>query len=256
MQYPPKRHRQRTAGSSVFHSLGPAVLRRYCGYTITKLALMLMYCVLLAATGCNRTSPSVPQTIPSGISWASMLSDAADLRKLATPLEVNAASRMSSSSKDPGKVMLASLAPQITGDMDHGFFTEVIDEKDGVRATLGDFDGPGAITWVWSANPVGTIGLFIDGQPTPALKMPFEEFLAGRFLPVRELYASVTSLGHNLHFPIVHATHCRFTIPASFPRQLPRKQRATDRRWQHSDAGRGRWSGAFRRMCAWRGQSE
>ena len=108
--------------------------------------------------------------------------------------------------------MLASLAPKILGDMDHGFFTEVMDDKDGVRATLGDFDGPGVVTWVWSANPVGTIGLFIDGQEKPALKMSFEDFLGGHFLPVRKPYASVTSLGHNLHFPIIHATHCKLVL--------------------------------------------
>ena len=52
--------------------------------------------------------------------------------------------------------MLAYLAPQIIGDMDYGFFSEVTEGKDGVRATLAEFSGPGAVTWVWSANPVGT----------------------------------------------------------------------------------------------------
>ena len=169
-------------------------------------------CVLLAGVGCRREPSRTPPVLPSGISWASMLSDAADLRTLARPLGADASSRMFSSCSDTGKVILANLAPQIYGDMDHGFFTEVVDDTNGVRATLGEFDGPGAVTWVWSANPVGTIGLFIDNQETPALKMPFVDFLGGRFLPVRDPYASVTSLGHNLHFPIVHAKHCKLVL--------------------------------------------
>lgn len=166
----------------------------------------------MIAAGCNRDTHFIPPAVPPGISYASMLLDATDLQKLALPVEYTASSRMFSSCKDPKKVMLASLAPQILGDMDHGFFTEVMDDKDGVRATLGDFDGPGAVTWVWSANPVGTIGLFIDELEKPALKMSFEDFLGGCFLPVHEPFASVTSLGHNLHFPIIHAKRCKLVL--------------------------------------------
>jgi hypothetical protein len=168
--------------------------------------------LLLCVTGCGRPTPDPAACLSPGISWASLLYEAADLRTLARPVATHAASRMFSSSKDTNKVMLASLAPQITGDMDHGFFAAVQDEEDGVCATLGEFVGPGAVTWIWSANPSGTIGVFIDGQTEPALKMPFVDFLAGRFLPVREPYASVTSLGHNLHFPIVHATRCKVVL--------------------------------------------
>ena len=108
--------------------------------------------------------------------------------------------------------MLAHLAPQIFGDMDHGFFKEVVDNKDCVTATLAEFDGPGVVTWVWSANPLGTLNLFVDGQASPVLSLSFEDFLDGRFLPVSEPFSTVTSLGHNLHFPIVHARHLKLTL--------------------------------------------
>jgi len=42
----------------------------------------------------------------------------------------------------PKKVMLAFWRKRFL-EHGHGFFTEVIDDKDGVRATLGDFDDPG-----------------------------------------------------------------------------------------------------------------
>jgi len=125
---------------------------------------------LATAMACHREISNNPPVVPPGISWASMVSDAVDLRTLAMPVETGALSRMFSSCKDLGKVMLATLAPRILGDMDHGFFTEVVDDKDGVRATLAEFDGPGAVTWIWSANPVVTLGLFIDGKEMPAAR--------------------------------------------------------------------------------------
>lgn len=177
-----------------------------------RLFLLVIPVLVLNVTGCRRPTPDPAASLQPGISWASLLYEAADLRTLARPVESNAASLMCSSSKDTNKVMLASLAPHITGDMDHGFYAAVRDESDGVCATLGEFEGPGAVTWVWSANPCGTIGVFIDGATQPALKMPLADFLAGRFLSVREPYASRTSLGHNLHFPIVHAKHCKLVL--------------------------------------------
>ena len=171
-----------------------------------------LVCLLVVTTGCGRDHTDQAVNIPAGVSWASLLSDATDLRNLAAPIPPGAISKMVSSCLDSNKVMLANLAPKILGDMDHGFFKEVVNDKDGVRATLAEFDGPGVVTWVWSANPVGTLGLFIDGCEAPAIRMSFSDFLSGCFLPVRDLYASVTSLGHNLHFPIVHTSHCKLVV--------------------------------------------
>jgi len=173
---------------------------------------ILAFCVLITLTGCNRETSHNPTVLPTGISWLSLLSDAAELKTLAHPVEAGTTSKMFSSCSDTGKVMLANLAPKVTGDLDHGFFTEVVDAPNGVLATLAEFDGPGVVTWVWSANPTGTLLLFIDKQEEPVLKMPFADFLAGKFLPVRTPYASVTSFGHNLHFPIVHANHCKLVL--------------------------------------------
>ncbi len=168
--------------------------------------------VLLLGAGCNRETSTNPTVLPPGISWGSLLSDATELHTLAHPVEAGSTSKMFSSCSDTGKVMLANLAPKVTGDLDHGFFTEVVDVPNGVLATLAEFDGPGVVTWVWSANPVGTLLVFIDKQEEPVLKMPFSDFLGGGFLPVRTPFASVTSFGHNLHFPILHAKHCKLVL--------------------------------------------
>jgi len=174
--------------------------------------LSFVFCVLLLGTGCNRGNNDNPPVLPPGISWCSLLSDATELKTLARPVEPNTSSKMFSSCSDTGKVMLANLAPKVTGDLDHGFFTEVQDTPKGVLATIGEFDGPGVVTWVWSANPTGTLLIYIDKQEKPALHIPFADFLAGNFLPVSSPYASLTSFGHNLHFPIVHANHCKLVL--------------------------------------------
>jgi len=176
--------------------------------------LLLLVFTVLAGIGCNREASRTPPVVPPDISWYSLLSDATELQALARPVEPGTSSRMFSSCSETGKVMLANLAPKVTGDLDHGFFTEVVDTSNGILATIGEFDGPGVVTWVWSANPSGTLLIYIDKQEKPALHIPFADFLAGNFLPVSSPYASLTSFGHNLHFPIVHAKHCKLVLSA------------------------------------------
>jgi hypothetical protein len=172
-------------------------------------------CVLLlglGAAGCGRSNGEVRASMPPGVSWYSLLAESTDLSMLAQRVEPAVRSRMVSSASDPHKVMLAHLAPEMIGDMDYGCFTEVVTNRDGYSATLGTFNGPGVVTWVWSANPVGTLSLYVDNTNRPALSMPFEAFLHGDFLPVREPFGTVTSQGHNLHFPIVHAKFCKCVV--------------------------------------------
>ena len=132
---------------------------------------ILVCCLLTPMTACRRDHENIRIAIPPGISWASLLSDAADLRTLASPVGTDI-SKMFSSSSDTGKVVLAHLSPEIYGDMDHGFFKDVIEGPDGVKATLAEFAGPGVVTWVWSANPRGILHLFIDDMEHSALSMP------------------------------------------------------------------------------------
>jgi len=185
------------------------------GWFATIAGISLAVYGLFTLTGCQQETSRTPPVVPLGVSWYSLLSDATELQALARPVEPGTASRMFSSCSDTGKVMLAHLAPRATGDLDHGFFAEIKDTPKGVIATIGEFNGPGVVTWVWSANPIGTLLIYIDNQKKPALQMPFADFLAGNFLPVSSPYASLTSFGHNLHFPIVHTNHCKLVLSTS-----------------------------------------
>jgi hypothetical protein len=193
--------RQITAGALVWRATG---------------ALLLS----LGAAGCGRGNVEGPTGVPPEISWHSLLAEAMDFSTLARRVDPAVRARMFSSAADSRKVMLAHLAPETIGDMDYGFFTEVTTNRDGYCATLAAFTGPGVVTWVWSANPVGTLNLYVDNTNQAALSMPFEAFLKGSFLPVREPFGTVTSQGYNLHFPIAHAKSCKLVVKVSRLRDL------------------------------------
>ncbi|MCX6927605.1 MAG: hypothetical protein NT154_31010 [Verrucomicrobia bacterium] len=137
---------------------------------------------MLAAAGCGRSKVESAVSTTAGVSWYSLLEEAGDFSSLARRIGPGTKAKMFSSAKDSSKVMLAHLALEIIGDMDYGFFTEVTTNKGGVSATLAEFTGPGVVTWVWSANPVGTLKLYVDNADQPALSMPFSQFLKGGFL--------------------------------------------------------------------------
>jgi len=155
---------------------------------------------------------AIESQLPEGVSWASMLRDASDLARLVDAPDPSAHSMLFSSSSDTNKVILAHLAPEILGDLDHGFFLNVGDKSGYVEATLAEVHGAGALTWMWSANPVGEVMIYIDDREKPTLQMPFAMLLDGAFLPVGYPFSAFTALGHNLHFPIIHKEYCRVVL--------------------------------------------
>ncbi len=194
------------------------------GRTICCLAIAIPL-LMLGCSG-NDHGLSLPEGVkiesqlPDGTSWASLLLEASDLDSLTAAPSPGERSLQFSSSADAQKVSLAHLAPEMLGDLDHGFFLRVEDADEYVEATLAEFTGAGAITWIWSANPVGRAVLYIDNETVPALDVPFISLLAGSFLPVQDPYACVTAQGYNLHFPIIHTNSCRLAIRVSERRQL------------------------------------
>lgn len=76
---------------------------------------------------------------------------------------------------------------------------------------LMDAAGPGAITRIWSANPEGTLRIYIDESVTPALEAPMSELLGGKFPGLPRPIAGEYSKGWNLYFPIAYTKHCKVT---------------------------------------------
>jgi Protein of unknown function (DUF2961) len=75
-----------------------------------------------------------------------------------------------------------------------------------------DADGPGAIVRIWSATPQGTIRIYLDGAPQPALSMKMTVLLDGEDPRFPQPLAHVTARGHNLYYPIPFAKHCKVTV--------------------------------------------
>jgi hypothetical protein len=172
--------------------------------------LLLLICLsIFSSCGKSRETDFTPA---SGISWSSILGEATDPDTMISPIQDWEQSLHFSSSATTNKVMLANLAPEILGDMDHGFFLKIEEQADGVDATLAEVRGKGMISWIWSANPSGTLRLFIDNESIPVVEMPFEDFLEGKFLPTAYPFAALTAHGYNLHFPILHANYCKLVV--------------------------------------------
>ncbi len=108
----------------------------------------------------------------------------------------------------------ASKAPDQPGWFANGDVNQYlrVEEKDGRREfVMMDADGPGAVVRIWSANPKGTLRIYLDGEETPALEAPMADLLGGKFPGLPDPISGVRSAGWNLYFPIPYRKHCKIT---------------------------------------------
>ncbi|MEE9128877.1 MAG: glycoside hydrolase family 172 protein [Phycisphaerales bacterium] len=91
------------------------------------------------------------------------------------------------------------------------------EERDGRReGVMMDADGPGVVVRIWSANPQGTLRIYLDGSDEPAIEEPMAALLNGTG-PVASPLSAVRARGHNLYLPIPYATHCKITCDEPDP---------------------------------------
>lgn len=94
---------------------------------------------------------------------------------------------------------------------------EEVRAGDGVRKewVLADMDGPGAVVRIWSANPKGTLRVYLDREANPVIEAPMQEVLGGQWKISETMigppYAQETARGWNLYLPIPYAEHCKIT---------------------------------------------
>lgn len=82
----------------------------------------------------------------------------------------------------------------------------------GEPVVLLDTAGPGVVTRIWSANPSGTVRIYLDGSATPVIDAPLDALLDGAVQPIVAPYAFKAADGHNLYFPIPFRRHCRILV--------------------------------------------
>ena len=80
------------------------------------------------------------------------------------------------------------------------------------RYVLLDATGPGAIVRMWTAAPAGTLRIYIDDDPRPALEAPMGELLAGKRDPFVAPFGQVTAMGHSLYFPFPFRKRCLVVV--------------------------------------------
>ncbi len=94
---------------------------------------------------------------------------------------------------------------------DAGHFLRVEENAGRKEHVMMDIDGPGAIVRIWSANPDGTIRIYLDRAEKPVIETPMKDLLGGKHPNLPRPVAGVYAAGWNLYFPIPYAKHCKVT---------------------------------------------
>ncbi len=160
-------------------------------------AILLLGCVAMARTPARS----------SVIDTALLVDELTDLKTLAYFPDPAFTCRQFSS-YDP-----KALSPEKDwfANADRGHYLRV-EEVDGRREhVMMDAAGPGAVVRIWSANPLGTIRIYVDGASEPVVEAPMTDYLSGAAEGFPFPIAHTTSSGWNSYFPIPYAKHCKIT---------------------------------------------
>lgn len=80
---------------------------------------------------------------------------------------------------------------------------------------MADLKGPGAVLRFWSANPVGVVRLYFDGETQARFSWNLADLLGGKIRPFVDPLAYFSARGANLYFPIPYAKSLKMTIDNS-----------------------------------------
>ena len=88
---------------------------------------------------------------------------------------------------------------------------EGIIRKEGGKSVLAEMKGPGCIWRIWSAAPKsGHVRIYLDGEPMPAVDLPFTSYFDGRTKPfVQSAMVHTVARGCNNYTPIPFQKSCK-----------------------------------------------
>lgn len=90
-----------------------------------------------------------------------------------------------------------------------------IEKNDGrEERVMMESDKPGAVVRIWSANPAGTLRVYIDGESKPAIEAKMEDLLSGKVPGIPDPISGLYSKGYNLYLPMPYAKSCKITTDA------------------------------------------
>jgi hypothetical protein len=123
-----------------------------------------------------------------------------DLRWLAEPPGAGEAERQFSSYDRATKLENGVIVnPFANGDRGH--YLRVEGDVENKEWVLAEAQGPGYVSRIWSANPAGSLRIYIDGSKTPALAEDFDQLTQGKIAPFRSPFGHDSARGRNLYFP-------------------------------------------------------
>jgi hypothetical protein len=139
----------------------------------------------------------------------SLLAEMSNLARLAsTPSPAYTSKQFASN--DPQSTSPASPRAWFANkDWDH--WHGMIERNGRTERVMMHADGPGALVRIWSANPEGTLRIYIDGDATPVIEAPMDQLLAGKVKGLGEPISGVRGKGYNLYLPIPYAKSCEVT---------------------------------------------
>ncbi|MCP4249130.1 MAG: DUF2961 domain-containing protein [bacterium] len=165
-----------------------------------RIARLVLLPIGLLAAGC---------AVQEAVSTQTLLGEMTDLAGLAehpkppfTCRQFSSYDRDSITPKDPETWF---------ANRDVGQYLAVEESPDRTEYVMMDADGPGAIVRIWSANPKGTLRIYLDHSPTPALEVVMADLLDGKVNGIPRPIAGVRSRGWNCYLPIPYAEHCKVT---------------------------------------------
>ena len=87
--------------------------------------------------------------------------------------------------------------------------------REGEQSIMAEMEGPGCIWRIWSARALdGHVKIYLDGQETPAVDLPFKSYFTGETTPFNYpmLSYDLSTLGcsgQNLYYPIPYQKSCK-----------------------------------------------
>jgi len=80
---------------------------------------------------------------------------------------------------------------------------------------MADLKGPGAVLRIWSANPVGVVRFYFDGETEARFAWNLADLLGGKIRPFADPLAYFSARGANLYFPFPYGKSLKMTVDNS-----------------------------------------
>ncbi len=86
--------------------------------------------------------------------------------------------------------------------------------QEGKEYVMADLTGPGAVIRIWSANPMGTLRMYFDGEPVPRVRVPMRDWIQvlREANPVMQNFAFWADRGWNVYVPFPYQKSLKITM--------------------------------------------